>query len=126
MDVLFFNREAQLAIHGGDVVQMTNTRDALEQLGVSVEVSPSADSDVGDYDIVHMFNIQYPEDGILRLRTARSQGVPIVLSPSTGTCVLFLSATPASPSDSSSNVRRGGGVASQSLDDRASVSILVR
>lgn len=80
MRVLFQNRPNALTSWGGDTTQMLSTKEALERLGVEIEVSLDAEPDLHGFDLVHIFNIQTAEHGIRQVRNARKSGIPIALS----------------------------------------------
>lgn len=58
MKVLLFNRDPHLWI-GGDAVQVTETKHALEVLGVECVFSHSQDYPLNEADITHVFNINF-------------------------------------------------------------------
>jgi len=78
--VLFQNRADALSNRGGDTTQMLETREELIGLGLEIDISLEAEPDVSKYDIVHIFNIQTADYGIIQLRNAKAQNVPVVLS----------------------------------------------
>jgi polysaccharide pyruvyl transferase CsaB len=65
---------------GGDTVQMTQTRRALEELGVRAEVSTEEAPDLSAYDLVHTFNLGRPGEPYRHCLNAMSQGKPVALS----------------------------------------------
>jgi glycosyltransferase involved in cell wall biosynthesis len=80
MKVLFQNRPNAFEAWGGDTTQMVATKEALEKQGVEIDVSLDPEPDLRGYDLVHIFNIQTAEHGVLQARNARRSGVPIALS----------------------------------------------
>jgi len=78
--VLFQNRYDALEGHGGDTVQMYETRDALAKLGVDVEINLEQEPDVTGYDLVHIFNIQRADYSLAQLLNAKKHGKPVVVS----------------------------------------------
>ncbi len=62
------------------MVQMLKTKEYLEKLGVTVDISLEFEPDLKDYDIVHLFNLMEPQDIYLQMRNARRQGKKIALS----------------------------------------------
>ena len=83
MRVLFINsREDAQAIPGGDTVQMLSTKEALESLGLSVEVRYAHElADLPVCDIAHIFNMQTPEPAWAALDILQARETPVVLSP---------------------------------------------
>jgi hypothetical protein len=83
MRVLFINsRPDALRNPGGDTIQAQKTKEALERLGVSVEVRASDDlTDLPAVDLAHIFNIQEPEPAWTAFQTLQKIGIPVVLSP---------------------------------------------
>jgi glycosyltransferase involved in cell wall biosynthesis len=78
--VLFVYR-SDVDVDGGAGTVMRETACALEELGVPVDVTYEARPDVDGYDIVHAFNIWYPETALAQLRYLRSTGLPVVWLP---------------------------------------------
>src|SRR3989304_4006641 len=83
MRVLFINsRPDALRNPGGDTIQAQKTKDALERLGVSVEVRASDDlANPPAVDLAHIFNLQEPEPAWAAFQTLEKAGIPVVLSP---------------------------------------------
>ena len=83
MRVLFINsRPDALRNPGGDTVQAQKTKEALERLGVSVEVRASDNlADLPAVDLAHIFNIQESEPAWAAFQTLQKAGVRTVLSP---------------------------------------------
>lgn len=81
LKVLFQNRSDTLTAWGGDTTQMMQTRECLQKLGVTVEVSLEAEPELSGYDIIHIFNIQTANHGLRQMKHARRSGIPVVLSP---------------------------------------------
>jgi len=81
MKILFQSRIDLFNRRGGDTVQMEKTAEELEKLGVQVEIDNSPNKDLFEYDLVHLFNIDWPANVYLCAQNARNQGKPIVLSP---------------------------------------------
>jgi glycosyltransferase involved in cell wall biosynthesis len=78
MRILMMNRLAAPGVSGGDSIQMMNTRCALEQMGVKVDIGP-AHGQIDDYDLVHLFNLASVDTYIIWNRMRRKE-VPMVLS----------------------------------------------
>lgn len=81
MKVLFQNRPDALTRWGGDTTQMMKTKQVLETLGAEVRVDLSTEPALQDVDIVHVFNVQTAVHSAAQVRHAKSQGLPVVLSP---------------------------------------------
>lgn len=82
MRVLMINRRSMRESPGGDVIQMEKTRDSLRKIGVQVDVIAADQLPArAHYDLVHLFNLQTPEDTMIGLKWAEHQGIPVVLSP---------------------------------------------
>lgn len=63
---------------GGDSVQVTKTKEAMERSGVAVDTLCKRPLD--EYDIVHLFNLITP-DTYLNWSAMRKKGIPTVISP---------------------------------------------
>jgi glycosyltransferase involved in cell wall biosynthesis len=83
MRVLFINsRPDALRNPGGDTIQAQKTREALERLGICVEMRASDNlADLPAVDLAHIFNIQEPEPAWAAFQTLQKVGLPVVLSP---------------------------------------------
>lgn len=83
MRVLFVNgRKDAAQLPGGDNIQMEKTRQALQELGVSVEVRALHELDrLPRVDLAHIFNIQMPETTWQAFQALTQKGIPTVLSP---------------------------------------------
>ncbi|NOY23686.1 MAG: hypothetical protein GXO70_09300, partial [Acidobacteria bacterium] len=81
MKVLMATRRSGAATLGGDTVQVQALAAELKKLGHSVQinfygkVSPSA------FDIVHVFNLDRPQDIMRVAARAKDFGKPVVLTP---------------------------------------------
>lgn len=74
MKVLFQSRKTLFTAPGGDTTQVLKTREFLEKLGVSVDVSIELQPDVSGYDIIHVFNLMRPQDLYLQVENAKNTG----------------------------------------------------
>jgi len=81
MKIIFQSRIDLFSRRGGDTVQMERTADELEKLEVEVDIDNSPDKDLWEYDLVHLFNIDWPANVYLCAKNAKKQGKPIVFSP---------------------------------------------
>jgi glycosyltransferase involved in cell wall biosynthesis len=80
MKVLFQTRTNLYSAPGGDLIQIEKTKEYLEKLGISVDISLEFEPDLQDYDIVHLFNLMDPQDIYLQCVNAKKQNKKIVLS----------------------------------------------
>lgn len=81
--VLFVNSRVDAAENpGGDTVQVVQTKRALEELGVAVDVRhPTELADLPPFELAHVFNLQMPESAIQVFETLEAARRPVVLSP---------------------------------------------
>lgn len=80
MKVLFQSRKTLFSAPGGDTTQILKTKEYLEKLGVSVDISLELTPDLTGYDIVHVFNLMRPQELYLQVQNAYKQGKQIALS----------------------------------------------
>ncbi len=81
MKVLLRIRSDVKAFPGGDYVQLLQTQRALENAGVTCEVSAGVDPIPQGIDIVHLFNTTRIHETYLQFSEAKKKGFPVVLSP---------------------------------------------
>lgn len=81
MKVLMQGRYELFDVGGGDKVQIENTANQLRSLGVSVDVATQKVIDLSQYDIVHIFQLDWVAENYIYAKQALKQGIPIVLSP---------------------------------------------
>lgn len=82
MRVLFRNsRPGWMSQWGGDSTQLIETKRALENLGVTIEVDDSLNKNLQGFDIVHVFNIQTADMGVIFVEQAKRCGIPVIVSP---------------------------------------------
>ncbi|MDH7514512.1 MAG: glycosyltransferase [Bacteroidota bacterium] len=88
MKVLFLARNNLLTNPGGDTTQILATREELVKRGVEVRLELVSDgqctlprSMLKAFDLVHAFNLLLVHQYRSSLREARSEGIPVVLSP---------------------------------------------
>lgn len=76
------NRSSATEVLGGDVIQMQKTADALRRLGirVTIQLADQLREETGQYDLVHVFNIQTADDSEQALEWARARRIPVALS----------------------------------------------
>ncbi|WJI10167.1 glycosyltransferase family 4 protein [Methanobacterium sp. CWC-01] len=75
------SRNKQFSEWGGDTTQITKTKFHLEKKGLIVDINSSIVADLSNYDLVHIFNIQEPENGLKQSLNAKKNNLPITLSP---------------------------------------------
>lgn len=80
MKVLMQARVNLFTAPGGDTVQILKTREHLERLGISCDLSVAPVQDDGPYDIVHLFNYTRIQETYWFAREAKRAGKPVVLS----------------------------------------------
>lgn len=80
MKVLIQSRENFFDMPGGDMVQITKTKEQLEKLGINVDISLDLEPDLSSYDLVHLTNITRVHETYIQVKNARRQGKPVVLS----------------------------------------------
>lgn len=81
MKILFQSRVDIFDRRGGDTVQMEETKASLEKLGVNVDITTDLTPDVSNYDLVHVFNIDWVCEPYIQVKNAKKQGKPVILSP---------------------------------------------
>jgi glycosyltransferase involved in cell wall biosynthesis len=83
MRVLFVNsREDAQQFPGGDTIQISKTKAALEEVGLTIDIlDPKKLDNISKYDVAHIFNIQSPESTWAVFQLLQKKGIPIVLSP---------------------------------------------
>lgn len=70
-----------LNVGGGDRVQIENTAAELRKLNVDVDIIPGFKVDYSQYDLVHLFQLDWTPETYLYARNAKKSGKPLVLSP---------------------------------------------
>lgn len=80
MKVLFQSRKTLFSAPGGDTTQILKTKEYLEKIGVSVDISLELTPDVSKYDIVHVFNLMRPQELYLQVKNAKKYGKKVALS----------------------------------------------
>jgi glycosyltransferase involved in cell wall biosynthesis len=81
MKVLMWSRVDVFDIGGGDLIQIETTAAELRKLGVEVHISNSIKEDLSDYDIVHVFQMDWTPETYFYAKKAHDEGKPLVLSP---------------------------------------------
>jgi glycosyltransferase involved in cell wall biosynthesis len=78
MKVLFQSREDLFRNPGGDTVQLLKTKEYLEKLGISIDVSLDPEAELRGYDLIHLFD----NSRVYRhLKNAKDRGKVVALSP---------------------------------------------
>lgn len=73
-------RQNVFDLSGGDTTQMLKTKEALENMGIEVDLSLDLRPDVSDYDVVHLFNLTRVQETYIQAINAKSSGKPLVIS----------------------------------------------
>lgn len=81
MKVLIQGKVDLLTSGGGDRIQIENTARELRKLGVEVDIIPGFKVDYTQYDVVHLFQLDWTPETYLYARSAKAAGKPVVLSP---------------------------------------------
>lgn len=80
MRILFQSRTTLFSVPGGDTVQVLKTKEYLEKIGVTVDISTDLEPKLDGYDIVHLFNLIRPQDVLVQVRNAKSYNKKVALS----------------------------------------------
>lgn len=80
MKVLMQGRKNFFNLRGGDTMQLLKTKQELERMGVTVDISLEYEPDLSGYDLVHLSNITRIQETYLQVKNALQQNTPIVLS----------------------------------------------
>lgn len=80
MKILFQSRTTLFTVPGGDTIQVIKTREYLERLGLTVDISTELEPDVSAYDAVHLFNLVRPQELYVQALNAKRQGKKVALS----------------------------------------------
>lgn len=81
MKILFQSRVDLFDKPGGDTVQINETKKALEKLGIDVVIDNDLNVNAGQYDIVHIFNLDWVCEAYWYVKNAKKYKIPVVLSP---------------------------------------------
>lgn len=81
MKVLLWTRLDCFKAKGGDMVQVENTYLELKKLGVDVTISDKNNVNLQDFDIVHLFQLDWTPETYLHAKKAHKLGKKIILSP---------------------------------------------
>lgn len=80
MKVLMQIRSNAFSVPGGDTIQLKKTKEALERLGCSVDLSLELRPNLEQYDLVHLFNLTRVQETFIQIENAVSQNKPIAFS----------------------------------------------
>lgn len=80
MKVLMQSRKNFYSLKGGDTIQLLKTKAALEELGMSVDISLEYTPDLSNYDLVHLSNLTRIQETYLHVQNAIKYQKPILLS----------------------------------------------
>lgn len=81
MKVLMWSRVDVFDISGGDLIQIETTASELRKLGVKVDISNDIKQDLKEYDLVHVFQMDWTPETYFYAKKAKKEGKPLVLSP---------------------------------------------
>ena len=81
MKVLLWGRRDLISLGGGDKIQVEMTASELKKLGVEVDISTDLSINISDYDLVHVFQLDWTPETYLYAKRAKEFGKPLVLSP---------------------------------------------
>jgi len=79
--VLMLARSDIFSLPGGDTIQIENTAKELKKLDVRVDVATDLKIDIKNYDLVHIFQLDWIPETYFYVKEAKKYGKPIVLSP---------------------------------------------
>ncbi|MFQ6878796.1 MAG: glycosyltransferase [Oscillospiraceae bacterium] len=80
MKVLMQIRDNYLTGPGGDTIQLLKTKEALEKLGVNIDISTELEPNLEGYDLVHIFNLTRIQESFIQTKNAIKQKKKIALS----------------------------------------------
>jgi glycosyltransferase involved in cell wall biosynthesis len=80
MKVLFQSRKTLFDAPGGDTIQLLKTKEYLEKLGVTIDITQDLEPDLSGYDLVHIFNLMRGQETYIQVKNAKKYGVKIALS----------------------------------------------
>lgn len=81
MKVLMQGRFGLLEAAGGDRIQVENTAEQLKRLGVKVDITTSLNVDASDFDLVHIFQLDWTTETHFMVKNAKKHHKPVVFSP---------------------------------------------
>lgn len=81
MKVLMLGRHHLLEQGGGDKIQIENTCKELRKMGVEVEIKTNSNFNPAEYDLVHIFQLDWTPETYFYSKKVAKFGKPLVLSP---------------------------------------------
>jgi glycosyltransferase involved in cell wall biosynthesis len=81
MKVLMQGRYGLISNGGGDKIQIENTAKELKKLGVEVDIAEGFVDNLKDYDLVHLFQLDWTPETYFLAKAAKDAGMKLVLSP---------------------------------------------
>lgn len=81
MKVLMLGRIGLLEARGGDRVQVENTAAELRKMGVEVDIKTDMNFKPWEYDLIHVFQLDWVPETYFYAKQAKKYKVPLVLSP---------------------------------------------
>lgn len=81
MKILLWTRSDCFTSKGGDMVQVENTLLELRKLKVDVQVSDKPNVDLSNYDLVHLFQLDWTPETYVHAKKVKKSGKKLVLSP---------------------------------------------
>ena len=81
MKVLMLGRIGLLEARGGDRIQVENTASELRKLGVKVDIKTDMSFKPWEYDVIHVFQLDWTPETYFYAKKAKKYKIPLVLSP---------------------------------------------
>jgi len=81
MKVLMLGRIGLLEARGGDRIQVENTASELRKLGVAVDIRTDTAFKPWEYDLIHVFQLDWTPETYFYAKKAEKYKIPLVLSP---------------------------------------------
>jgi glycosyltransferase involved in cell wall biosynthesis len=79
--ILFLARPDLLTQTGGDTIQILKTKEYLEKLNNKVDLTSNIDVDFTNYDLAHLFNLEFANFNFQIAQVLISNKIPYVISP---------------------------------------------
>jgi len=81
MKVLMLGKIGLLEAKGGDRIQVENTASELKKLGVEVDIKTDLNFKPWEYDLIHIFQLDWTPETYFYAKKAKKFKIPLVLSP---------------------------------------------
>jgi len=81
MKILFCLRQDAFINYGGDVLHAEKIAENLRKLDCVVDISTTPHPDVKDFDIIHIFNLDWVRDAYDQVHQAKQFNKPVVMTP---------------------------------------------